>query len=114
MLGEPAGGVPLTGDRNPIRWVNERNEVKTMNPKLTVVHPGCVTKALAVFSAAAFWLLPVSPFIAMAAVVRTKHSQGWPRKLSVAAAVLCSVYTVAFAIMLFSVTIHILKGGLNQ
>jgi len=85
-----------------------------MNPESSVVHPGCVTKALAVCSVATFWLLPFSPFIAMAAVVRTKHSVGWPRRLSVAAAVLCSVFTVTCAIMLFVVTIYILKGGLNQ
>ena len=84
-----------------------------MNPESSVVHPGCVTKALAVCSVATFWLLPFSPFIAMVAVVRTKHSVGWPRRLSVAAAVLCSVFTISYAIMLFFVTIYILKGGLN-
>ncbi len=88
-----------------------------MNPESTVVQPGLVTKALAVCSIASFWMIPFSPFVAMAAVVRTKHTVGWvgwPRRLSVAAAVLCSVFTVAFAGMLFFVTIYILKGGLDQ
>lgn len=85
-----------------------------MNPESTVVHPGRVTKAIAVFSVATFWALPFSPFVAMAALARTKHSVGWPRRLSVAAAVLCSVYTLALAIFMFCVTIHILTGGLYQ
>ena len=85
-----------------------------MNPESTVVHPGLVTKALAVCSIATFWMIPFSPFVAIAALVRTKHTVGWPRRLSVAAAVLCSVFTVAYASMLFFVTIYILKGGLNQ
>ena len=85
-----------------------------MNAESTVVHPGRVTKALAVFSVATFWLLPFSPFVAMAAILQTKNSVGWPRRLSVTAAVLCSIFTVAYAILLFFVTIYILKGGLNQ
>ena len=85
-----------------------------MSPESTVVHPGLATKALAVCSVATFWLLPVSPFVAMLALVRTKNSVGWPRKFSVTAAVLCSVYTVAIAILFYCVTIYILKGGLDQ
>jgi hypothetical protein len=85
-----------------------------MNPGSTVVRLGIVTKALALCSIATFWMIPFSPFVAMAAVVRTKHTVGWPRRLSVTAAVLCSVFTVAYASMLFFVTIYILRGGLNQ
>jgi hypothetical protein len=85
-----------------------------MNPESTVVHASFVTKALAVVSFATFWLLPVSPFVAMLAILRTKNSAGWPRKLSVTAAVLCSVYTLAIATLLYCVTIYILKGGLDQ
>jgi hypothetical protein len=85
-----------------------------MNLESTVVHPGLVTKALAVCSIATFWMIPFSPFVAIAALVRTKHTAGWPRRLSVAAAVLCSVFTLAYASMLFFATIYILKGGLNQ
>ena len=84
-----------------------------MNPESTADHPGLVTKALAVCSFATFWMIPFSAFVSMAALVRTKHTVGWPRKLSVAAAVLCSVFTVAYASMLFFVTIYILRGGLN-
>ncbi len=85
-----------------------------MNPESSVVHPGWVTKAIAVCSIATFWLLPFSPFITIAAVVRTKHSAGWPRRLSVAAAVPCSVFTVTYSIILLCVSIHILQGGLNR
>jgi hypothetical protein len=85
-----------------------------MDPDLTAVRPGLVTKALAVCSIATFWMIPVSPFVTMVALVRTKHTVGWPRRLSVAAAVLCSAFTVAYASMLFFVTIYILRGGLNQ
>jgi predicted lysophospholipase L1 biosynthesis ABC-type transport system permease subunit len=63
-----------------------------MNPESTVVHPGLVAKAVAVISATTFWLLPFSPFVAVAALMLTEHSVGWPRRLSVAAALLCSVY----------------------
>jgi type IV secretory pathway TrbL component len=76
--------------------------------------PGFVAKALAVCSAATFWLLPVSPLIAMLAVIQTKNLVGWPRTLSVAAAVLCSVYTIAVAILFYCLTIYILRGGLDQ
>ncbi len=85
-----------------------------MNRESTVFHPGVVTKALAVCSIATFWMLPFSPFVAIAALIRTKHTEGWPRRFSVAAALLCSVFTVAYASMLFFVTIYILRGGLNQ
>jgi hypothetical protein len=75
---------------------------------------GLVTEALAVVSVATFWLLPISPFVAMAAVVRTKHSVGWPRRLSIAAAAFCSAYTLAVALLTYCVTIYILTGGLEQ
>ena len=88
--------------------------MKDIDSDSTIVHSGIVTKALAVCSFATFWMIPISPFVAMAALVRTKHTVGWPRRLSVAAAVLGSVFTIAYASMLFFATIYILKGGLNQ
>ena len=94
--------------------MKECNEVNKMNPESTVDHPGLVTKALAVCSIATFWMIPFSPFVTMAALVRTKNTVGWPRRLSVAATLLCSLFTVTYASMLFFVTIYILKGGLNQ
>lgn len=85
-----------------------------MTSAATLIRSGFVTKALAVCSLASFWMIPFSPFIALAAVVHTKHTVGWPRKFAVAATVLCSVFTIAIAGMLFFVTIYILQGGLDQ
>ena len=96
------------------RWANEKIGMEAMNPESVVVPPGRVTIALAVFSLATFWALPFSPFVAIAALMRTRRSVGWPRTLSVAAAVLCCVYTLAFAIYMYCVTIYVLTGGLYQ
>jgi len=85
-----------------------------MTSESTVVYPGFLTKALAVCSLATFWMIPFAPFVAIAALIQTKHTEGWPRRISVAAAILCSAFTVAYASILFFVTIYILKGGLNQ
>lgn len=85
-----------------------------MIAETTAVRPGFIAKTLALLSLATFWLLPVSPFVAICAVVQTKGSAGWPRKFSVAAAVLCSLFTVSVAVMFFCVTIYILTGGLDQ
>jgi hypothetical protein len=84
-----------------------------MNPESSVVRQGVTAKALAIFSIATFWAVPFSPFVTIAALKRTKKSNGWPRRLSVTAAILCSVYTIAMAAWVFFLTIHILTGGLN-
>lgn len=68
-----------------------------MNAELTMNSPSRVTQFLAVLSVATFWLLPLSPFIAMAAVSRTNNTTGWPRRISVAAAILCAVYVIVVA-----------------
>ena len=85
-----------------------------MSSESPVVQAGFVTKLLAIGSLATFWLLPFAPFVALAAVVRTRHLAGWPRKLSVTAAVLCSAYTLAVALLFYGVTIYILQGGLDR
>ena len=82
-----------------------------MSPEFTVARPAFFTMALSIFSAATFWAVPFSPFIAMAAVMRTKHSEGWARKLAVASAVLCSLYTLAFASAVYVLTMYVLTGG---
>ena len=51
-------------------------------------------KVLAVLSVLCFWILPVSPFLAMTAVSGTEHSSRWPRKLAVSGAILCTQYTL--------------------
>ena len=68
-----------------------------MNADLNANSPGCVTRSLAILSVATFWMLPFSPFIAMAAVSRTNSTTGWPRTMAVAATFLCAVYTVVMA-----------------
>ncbi len=84
---------------------------KVMNSESAVVRPGFITTVLVVFSAATFWAVPFSPFVAMAAVVRTKNLGGWARKLAVASAVLSSVYTLAIASAVFVLTLYVLNGG---
>jgi hypothetical protein len=59
--------------------------------------PGWGIKLLAILSATFFWLLPYSPLIAIAAVLATNQSQGWPRKLAVAGAILSAALTIALS-----------------
>ena len=60
--------------------------------------PGRMAKLLAVLSVACFWLLPLSPIVAIGAVSMTKGASHWSRKLAVTGAVLCIVYTVVMAL----------------
>lgn len=68
------------------------------------------SRVWAVLSFATFWMLPYSPFIAMAAVSRTKNSTGWPRQLAVAAALLCAAYTLLLAILFVSLYLALPRG----
>jgi hypothetical protein len=61
--------------------------------------PGRVAKLLAVLSVACFWVLPLSPMVAIGAVSMTEGASGWPRNLAVAGAVLCVAYTVVMALV---------------
>lgn len=81
-----------------------------MNAESPSVRHEIVTNALALFSIATFWAIPFSPFLAMAAVHRTKSRTGWARQLSVAAAVLCSFYTLALGAAFYWLTFLILTG----
>jgi hypothetical protein len=57
-----------------------------------------VPRLLAVLSVGFFWVLPVSPLVALAALRATKGSPRTPhRKLAVAGAILSSVFTVFVA-----------------
>ena len=82
-----------------------------MNPESTTIHRIFGANALAIFSFATFWAIPFSPFVAMAALHQTRSTTGWARRLSVAAAVLCSVYTVAIAALVYCLTLFVLTGG---
>lgn len=55
--------------------------------------PGRMAKLLALLSVACFWLLPLSPVIAIGAVWTTKGSAGQTRNLAVTGAALCIAYT---------------------
>jgi hypothetical protein len=59
-----------------------------------------------------FWVLPVSPFLTMVAVLKTKGTRGWPRKLAVTGAVLCTICTLlAACTLLWLVGLSVLKGS---
>jgi hypothetical protein len=62
--------------------------------------PAWVAKLLAILSVAFFWILPSSPPMAIAALLATKHSTGWPRRLAVIGAVLSIAFTLAAAAIL--------------
>lgn len=57
----------------------------------------CHPALLPLLSLAAFWVLPFSPLLSMAAVSQTRETKGTPRTLAVAGALLCSVYTIGLA-----------------
>ena len=44
--------------------------------------PGRIAKLLAILSVACFWLIPLSPVVAIGAVSMTEGASGWSRKLS--------------------------------
>jgi Na+/H+-dicarboxylate symporter len=81
-----------------------------MNSNSLVVPQSLGAKTLAVFSIASFWAIPFAPFVTIAALKKTKGSNGWARRLAVSAAVLCSVYTIAIAVWVFCLTIYVLTG----
>ncbi|MGQ0637284.1 MAG: hypothetical protein ACT4QC_21970 [Planctomycetaceae bacterium] len=85
-----------------------------MNAESTTTRQGIATNALAIFSVATFWAIPFAPFIAMAALRRTKSTTGWARRLSVAGAVLCSVYTLALGATVYYLTFLLLAGRIHS
>ena len=68
-----------------------------MNTVVAPAAPGRMAKLLAVLCVACFWLLPLSPMVAIGAVSMTKGASGWPRNLAVTGAVLCVAYTAVTA-----------------
>ncbi len=83
-----------------------------MNTISVAAPTGIVGKILAVFCMAIFWLLPLSPFVAIAALATTRHSVGWPRTLAKTGAVLTVLWGVMFAaLFLWLVLLGILNGS---
>jgi hypothetical protein len=70
-----------------------------MNDVVDSAVPGPMAKLLAILSVAFFWLLPVSPMVAIGAVSMTRGATGWSRHLAVTGAVLCIAYTVLVALV---------------
>ena len=70
-----------------------------MNMAVAKAMPRRWAKLLAVLSVACFWLLPLSPMVAIGAVSMTRGVSGWPRHLAVTGAVLCIAYTVGMALL---------------
>jgi len=54
---------------------------------------------LGLLSLGTFWLMPVAPILALAAVSCTRNTTGWGRTLAVSAAVCGAAYTIALAIV---------------
>ena len=71
-----------------------------MNTVVARAVPGRMAKLLAVLSVACFWLLPLSPLVAIGAVSMTEGASDWPRKLAMTGAVLYIVHTVVMALVI--------------
>ena len=69
--------------------------------------PGRVAKLLALLSVACFWLVPLSPMIAIGAVSMTKGATGWARNLAVTGAALCIGYTMVMALLFFRLALQV-------
>ena len=84
-----------------------------MNVALRTTRCDYLSYTLALLSIATIWAIPLSVFLAMGAVYRTRSTTGWARRLSVVAAVLCSAYTVVVAAMIFYLTFQLLTGQVH-
>jgi len=69
--------------------------------------PGRMGRLLAILSVACFWLLPLSPILAIGAVAMTEGTSNRWRNLAVTGAVLCIVYTVAMALLIVGLYLSI-------
>jgi ABC-type sulfate transport system permease subunit len=78
-----------------------------MNTAVAGGVPGRLARLLSLLSVACFWLLPLSPMIAIAAVSMTKGVSGWSRKLAVTGAALCIAYTVVMACLTIRVALQV-------
>jgi hypothetical protein len=91
--------------------VGHRQEMQGMSTESIATPAGIVGKILAVLCLAGFWVLPFSPFVAIAAVATTRHSAGWPRTLAKTGAILSVLFTLmGAALLLWVVCIAGLRG----
>lgn len=83
-----------------------------MNTTSVAARAGLVSKFLSVLCLAVFWLLPLSPLFALAAVAATRHSVGWPRLTAKAGAILTVLWTAMCAAVLLNIALaRILRGS---
>ncbi len=61
--------------------------------------PAWVGKALAILSVAFAWVLPWSPFLAIAALKTTTQLPGW-RRLAIAGALLSVAFSIAIGLLM--------------
>ena len=78
-----------------------------MNAIVGEALPGRMAKLLAVLSLACFWILPLSPIIAISAVSLTSQASDWPRNFAVTGAVQCIAYTVIMALIVVRLYLQI-------
>jgi len=78
-----------------------------MNTIVAGAMPGRIAKLLAILSVACFWLLPLSPMIAIGAVWTTNGSSGRSRKLAVAGAALCIAYTAIMGLLVVRLALQV-------
>jgi hypothetical protein len=78
-----------------------------MNRIVAAAGPGRTTKALAVLTVACFWLLPLSPIVAIGAVSLTRDTENGWRRIALTGAALCSVYTIFLAILVASIYLRL-------
>lgn len=78
-----------------------------MNTVVAGSMPGRMAKLLAILSVACFWLLPLSPIIAMSAVWVTKESSGRTRSLAVTGAALSIAYTAIMGMLVVRLALQV-------
>ncbi len=79
-----------------------------MNAVVAGAVPKRMARLLAILCIAGFWLLPLSPMIAIGAVSMTKGASGWSRTLAVTGATLCIAYTVLMAVLIARLTVQVI------
>jgi hypothetical protein len=84
-----------------------------MMNKASIAAPvGIAGKFLAVLCVVVFWVLPFSPFVAIAGLATTRHAVGWPRTIAKTGAILTVLWGTMFAVLfLWILLLRILNGS---
>jgi hypothetical protein len=78
-----------------------------MNTVVGGAMPGRIANLLATLSVACFWLLPLSPMIAIGAVWTTRGVSGRSRNLAVTGAALCIAYTAVMGLLIVRLALQV-------